>query len=210
MPSPIGHALAGLTVSWLGGRHTISNGPRLASPLVFACIAAAVLPDLDLVFSSFHRGLTHSIGFSVLIMIVAAGVTGWVTGRILWREAVVVGAAHASHLVLDWLGADRLAPLGLQALWPFSHDYYISNWDLFLSTQRRDPLSIRAFGINARAALREMAVMGPIAAAAWMLRRRRRSRARSSGPDARRRPSGAAGDRGGTSDRPVPRATRSE
>ena len=53
-------------------------------------------------------------------MIIAAVVTGWVTGRVRWRWVVLVGAAHASHFLLDWLGAGPLPPAGLQLLWPFS------------------------------------------------------------------------------------------
>jgi inner membrane protein len=215
MPSPIGHALAGLTVSWLA-RPVTPHGPAepfgwsdAVGPLTLACVAAAVLPDLDLIHYAIHRSITHGIGFSILIMIVTAAVTGWVTGRILWGVALIVGAAHASHIVLDWLGTDRLAPFGLQALWPFSHDWYISGWNVFLPTERRDALSLRAVGVNARAALREVAIMGPIAAAAWALRRSRRSRALTSGPGVRRQPSAVAGGRPGTWDRRALRAKRS-
>jgi membrane-bound metal-dependent hydrolase YbcI (DUF457 family) len=208
MPSPIGHALAGLAVRWAAGPTKPSSTPHWNRPLTIACLAVAVLPDLDLVHYSLHRGVTHSAGATLLIIIIAAGVTGWVTGAIAWRVALVVGAAHASHLLLDWLGIDRLAPIGLQALWPFSDRWFISGWGVFLPVERRDVLSLTSLGVNARAALRELAILGPIAAAAWAVRRTRRTRAPFSGPDVRRRPSGAAGDRAGTSDRPTHRAAR--
>jgi inner membrane protein len=198
MPSPIGHALAGLALSWAGEQAGPAATHRRLTWLPIACVAAAVLPDVDLVHESMHRTVTHSVGFTILIMIIAAGVTGWVTGRVMWRVAIVVGAAHASHILLDWLGTDHFTPAGLQALWPFSREWYISGWDLFLPTERRDPLSMRAIGINARAAVRELAIMGSIAAAAWTLRRTRRSRGRSSARGDRRQPSGAAGDTAGT------------
>jgi membrane-bound metal-dependent hydrolase YbcI (DUF457 family) len=222
MPSPIGHALAGLTIAWAagppadsttsadpGGRSTDPSGLRI-TPLTWACLAAAVLPDLDLVHYPLHRTISHSFGFTLLIMIIAAGVTGWVTGRVRWRAALVVGAAHASHILLDWLGVDRFAPAGIEALWPVSHHWYISGWDVFLPTERRDVLSTRTFAINLRAAVRELAIMGTIAAATWSVRRRRRSRVQSSAQDVPPPPSGAAGDRGDTSDRRGRCAARSE
>jgi len=212
MPSPIGHALAGLTVAWVFGppaavpAHPSSGWLRRLPPLTVACAAAAVLPDLDLVSYPFHRTATHSVGMSVLVFIVTAGVTRWVTGRIRWKTALILSAAQATHILLDWLGVDRRPPFGLEALWPFSHTWYISGWDVFLPTERREVLSMRAIGVNVQAVLRELAIMGPIAAAAWAFTRRRRSPGRSSDPGVLRPPSAATAGTGGTSDRPGRRA----
>ena len=77
-----------------------------------------------------HRTVTHSVGAVALTMIIAAAVTGWVTRRVKVKVgtrlkylgvAVICAAAYGSHLLLDWLGADRKAAYGIQALWPFSH-----------------------------------------------------------------------------------------
>src|SRR3954471_6751766 len=118
MPSPIGHSLAALTIRWAGRPSSADPDPstraRLVGPLSLACVAVAVLPDLDLLFYRWHRTVTHSVGMTLLLMIIAAGVTGKVTGRIVWRTVLLVGAAHASHLLLDWLGVDRFPPRGLQ------------------------------------------------------------------------------------------------
>jgi membrane-bound metal-dependent hydrolase YbcI (DUF457 family) len=198
MPSPIGHALAGLAVRWAAGPSTRSSTSRRIAPITIACLAVAVLPDLDLVHYSLHRTVTHSVGATLLIMIIVAGVTGWVTGSIGWRVALVVGAAHASHILLDWLGVDTLAPIGIQAFWPFSDRWFFSGWDVFLPVERRNIFSLAALGVNARAALREAAILGAIAAAAWAATRTRRTRGRFSAPDVRRRPSDAAGDTAGT------------
>jgi hypothetical protein len=211
MPSPIGHALAGLAVAWTLG--PLAESKPLPEPpafgrLTLACLAAATLPDLDLLHYPLHRSVTHSLGCTVLIFIMVVAVTGWVTGRMLWRAALVVGAAQASHILLDWLGVDRFDPRGLQALWPFSRAWFISGWDLFLPTERRDPWSMRAMAINARAAARELTVLGTIALGAWMLRRRRKSHAPFSGQDDRRPPSAATTGRAGISDRPGRRASR--
>src|ERR1051325_9843853 len=94
MPSPIGHALAALAVRWTGrpaGRDPdASLRSRLLGPLSLACVAVAVLPDVDLLFYRWHRTVTHSIGATLLVMIIAAVVTGKVTGRIAWRSPLLV------------------------------------------------------------------------------------------------------------------------
>src|SRR3954451_1333197 len=136
MPSPIGHALAGLAVCWtVAPRATAALAPadrhRRVAPLTIACVAAAALPDLDLVYYPFHRTATHSLGFTLLIFIVAAAVTRWATGRPRWRIALVVAAAQGSHVLLDWLGVDGRPPFGIEAFWPFSHRWFISGWDVF-------------------------------------------------------------------------------
>ena len=109
---------------WPGPRNLRTRRSRwhelLARPLTLVCIALAVLPDIDLLYPPMHRTATHSVGAVVLVTIIAAGVTGWVTGRINWRIALVCAAAYASHILTDWLGTDRnYAPYGIQMFWPF-------------------------------------------------------------------------------------------
>jgi hypothetical protein len=212
MPSPIGHTLAAYAIRWIGrpsgADPDASTRARLLGPLSLACLAVAVLPDIDLLFYRWHRTVTHSVGATLLVMIIAAAVTGKVTGRISWRVVLVVGAAHASHILLDWLGVDRFPPRGLQALWPFSHTWYISDWDVFLPTERRHALSAASILVNARAVVREVGSVGPLAIVAWLVTRRRKSRAPTFVQAGRRPPSAAAADTGGTSDRRAPREAR--
>src|SRR4051812_12787422 len=212
MPSPIGHTLAALAIRWAGGASNrqpdAARRTRLIAPLSLACVAVAVLPDVDLLFYPWHRTFTHSVGATLLMMIIAALVTGKVTGRIAWRAVVLIGAAHASHVLLDWLGVDRFPPRGLQALWPFSHEWYISEWDVFLPTERRDALSAASMLTNLRAVVREIAILGPVALAAWWATRRRRSRVPTFARTDRPQPSGATAGTGGTSDRQAPREAR--
>ena len=59
------------------------------------------------------------------------------TRRPIARVAAMCAAAYGSHLLLDWLGADRYPPLGLQMLWPISKAWYISGVDLFRQTARQ-------------------------------------------------------------------------
>jgi membrane-bound metal-dependent hydrolase YbcI (DUF457 family) len=180
MPSPIGHALAGVATAW-----TLepSDSPQAQPPSAALTATAAMLgmlPDLDLVYSPIHRTVTHSVFAALLVIIVAAGVTGWVTGLFRWRIALVCGAAYASHIVLDWLGADSSRPYGLQLFWPVDDGWYIAPIAIFPGTQRYAVLSAQSMVVNARAILAEVAICGPVVLL-LALRRRRRSRGRTSG-----------------------------
>lgn len=188
MPTPIGHALAGIAVAWAA--------PRLASPtrrsrltwgLTAVYAALAALPDADLLYQPIHRTVTHSIPMAVFVTIIAGAVTGWVIrlragglGKRGWdsgttRAAVgvglICGLAWGSHVLLDWLGADINAPRGIQALWPFSDRWYISGWDLFSRVERRELFSLTTAVINARAVAQEIAIIGPLVALLWYRRR---------------------------------------
>ena len=88
MPSPIGHSLAGLAIGLaiepvLPASATTTT--RYLSKFALMGALVAAMPDTDLVYSEIHRGVSHSIGASILLMIIAGVVTGWVTGRVQWR-----------------------------------------------------------------------------------------------------------------------------
>ena len=177
MPSPIGHTLAGVAIAL-----AVERLPRLRpafplSPaLILMCAFMAAAADLDLLtryvgLGYTHRTVTHSVMFVALVMIVTAGVTGWVTGRMAWRLTSLVGLVYGSHLLLDWLGPDPTVPAGLQLLWPFSREWFISGATIFLRTDRHDPFSAETMAVNARAAVRELLVLGPIVLALLWARR---------------------------------------
>lgn len=186
MPSPLGHSLAGLAVAWFvqpesatsgppGAHHAVgSPSPRHRTPFTgtvwFWCALTAALPDIDLIIPQAHRSATHSVTASLLIFIVTVVVTGKVTPRPAWGLATALAVAHASHLLLDWLGSDRFPPFGLQAFWPFSDRFYISGVDLFPPVERR-LLRPEAFSVNAYAALAEVLIAGPVALTAWFTAR---------------------------------------
>jgi membrane-bound metal-dependent hydrolase YbcI (DUF457 family) len=177
MPSPIGHALAGALVV-LSAEHLPRRlGPVRASlALALVCIGLAVLPDADLLYMPVHRTVTHSFTAVAVVMIIAAGVTRQVTGAIAWGVVLACGAASLSHILLDWLGEDFNQPRGIQALWPFSDRWMVSGWDVFRSTERHDPLSIRSMTHNAITAGQEILLLGPIVLALWLMRKRLRPR----------------------------------
>jgi inner membrane protein len=196
MPSPVGHALAGVAVAWAvdlmpGRRAWRATGPtaslfaRVGGTLTLVCGVLAAAPDLDLIFLSRHRAITHSLGAVIVIFIVATAVTGWVTrpsssvrgrsprirpGLPVLRIGLMCAAAYGSHLLLDWLSVDTTFPYGLQALWPFSDGWYISGLDLFPGTERRHILSMAAFRKNLIAISWEMAMLLPVLGLLWLVR----------------------------------------
>src|SRR5947207_11048808 len=182
MPSPIGHALAGVAVAWAGQRRTPTpdrrgqthpgrtGSPNLA-PTVVVCAVLAALPDIDLVLPGFHRTYTHSLTAVIVVTIVAAAMTGKVTR---WRTALTCGAAYASHLLLDWLGADDFPPFGIQALWPFSRRWFISGWDVFPQTARQHFFTLPIIRQNFAAVAQELAILLPILAVVWLMTRQQR------------------------------------
>ena len=163
--------MAGVIAAWLGD--AVRPARRAWGPLLLpaACAALAVLPDLDLVFDS-HRTVTHSLGATVLVGLVAGGVAWRLRLPILWT-GLVCGAAYGTHVLLDWLGKDAKPPIGIMALWPLSREYYKSSLDLFLEVSRRFDEPARMLAVDLRSAARELLVLGPIAVVAWLIRRAR-------------------------------------
>ena len=129
--------------------------------------AMAIAPDLDLLVGA-HREISHSLGAAV-----AAGAVTFLVARrerLWWAGAVAV--AWASHVLLDWLSNDTRPPIGVMALWPFTHEYYKAAIEVFPPVSRKYWES-RFWRYNAHALVVELLVLLPIAAAAvWWGRRR--------------------------------------
>jgi membrane-bound metal-dependent hydrolase YbcI (DUF457 family) len=179
MPSPIGHALAGVAVAWTAdlvpGERAWRTAPdagswyrRAGAELTLICAGLGAAPDLDLAFTT-HRTATHSVGAVLCIAVLAAAVAAG-AGRPIVRVTLMCAAAYGSHLLLDWLGADYYPPLGLQLLWPFNHEWYISGVDLFPETARLRIFTRGPMKTNVRAVVQECAILGPIVAALWLVR----------------------------------------
>jgi membrane-bound metal-dependent hydrolase YbcI (DUF457 family) len=131
---------------------------------LFGALGAA--PDLDLLFGG-HSTYTHSIGAAALTALLTIL---WTRGRHV-RIGLACGAAVASHVLLDWLGQDATPPIGIMALWPFTREFYQSPFVVFLAVSRRWWLA--GFYVqNGAAALREVAILLPIAGAIGLLRTR--------------------------------------
>jgi hypothetical protein len=181
MPSPIGHALAGVAVAWTvdlvpGDRAWRTAPPaapwyrRAGDGLTLACAGLGAAPDLDLAFIQ-HRTVTHSIGAVCFVALFAAALAANAR-RPIGRVALMCAAAYGSHLLLDWLGTDRYPPLGLQLLWPINHEWYISGLDLFRQTARLRVFTRGPMTTNVRAILQEVAILGPPVVALWLVRAR--------------------------------------
>lgn len=180
MPSPFGHALGGTAAGWLVGGRTVAPGPPpagvrahtdrvLRQAAGFAAIGMA--PDLDLLVG-LHSMHTHSVAAVVLV-----GAVAWFRcpGRGA-RWAVACAAALASHILLDWLGSDTTAPIGIMALWPFSSSFYQSPFLVFPAVSRR--FGEWSFVVqNAKALMWEVVILVPITAAIGWARCERRAEA---------------------------------
>jgi membrane-bound metal-dependent hydrolase YbcI (DUF457 family) len=172
MPSPLGHAIAGLTVHVLAcrRRHELLDWPRVA-----LTAGAALAPDLDLLLRfvdgrNHHGGAMHGLGFAIL-----AGAAGFLLARVRrWVRpgalGVAVAFAWSSHVLLDYLNVDTHPPIGILALWPFSRAYYKFPWPIFLDIGRT--LEWSTMGHNALAAAWEAALLLPLLVWAWRSRTR--------------------------------------
>ncbi len=168
MPSPVGHALGAIAAGWaVGGRP-----PSRATTVAF--VAVGLAPDLDLLVGS-HSTYTHSLGAVVLVLAATFGICRWLLPNHPAtaparspRFAAGVAAAWASHLLLDWLGSHTSAPIGIMALWPFTSAHYQSSLYLFDAISRRYWLPEQFVWGNLRAAVKEVAILLPIAAIAYL------------------------------------------
>jgi membrane-bound metal-dependent hydrolase YbcI (DUF457 family) len=141
---------------------------RAGGGLTVACAALGAAPDLDLLFAT-HRTATHSVTAVVLVALVAAALA-INAGRPVARIALMCAAAYGTHLLLDWLGVDNYPPRGIQALWPFSDAWFISEADLFPQTARHELWTSASMLKNLNAIVHEVVMLGPIVVALWLVR----------------------------------------
>ncbi|MFN8060094.1 MAG: metal-dependent hydrolase [Vicinamibacterales bacterium] len=178
MPSPFGHALAGMAAGIAlaaepssspdGPRRstTTSGTVRLASDALFFGLLG-MAPDLDLLVGR-HSQETHSLGAACAVSLVAASLRP--TDRA--RRALACGAAYASHILLDWLGSDTTPPIGIMALWPWSRRFFQSSAFVFPAVSRE--WASPGFWPAIEAALvREAMLLAPLALIVLWRRRRR-------------------------------------
>ena len=131
MASPVFHGLAGagLAVAMAGGfglplfASGRKTGAYLAAGAVLAC-----LPDVDYLpgllrgyLNTTHQQATHSVAW---VLLAAFGI--WLLGRV-WKPAwfgkrtlALLLVLIASHLAIDLVTEDRLAPYGIPLWAPFS------------------------------------------------------------------------------------------
>ena len=170
MPSPVGHAIAGLSSMW-------ATAPRAGRSLAVACALLAAAPDIDVLFGG-HRGPTHSVGALVIVSGTAAA---FAAARRLPGGPItmVCGLAYASHLLLDWLGKDTALPYGIMAFWPLTSRYYSSGANFFLEISRRYWKPDEFILGNLKSMLQELAILLPIAVLAYRWKTRNEERGTS-------------------------------
>jgi membrane-bound metal-dependent hydrolase YbcI (DUF457 family) len=127
--------------------------------VLFAALGA--LPDVDLLFGM-HSGPTHGLGAAILVGLVASLAAWRMKLSQPMRIAGACAMAYASHILLDWLGRDSSPPIGIMALWPFSHAYYESELHLFLAISRRYYQGWVFVRQNAIALVRELVLLVPL------------------------------------------------
>jgi membrane-bound metal-dependent hydrolase YbcI (DUF457 family) len=181
MPSPVGHAIAGVAAGWLVAPQARASRGRTLRAAAFAL--AATIADIDLLVGT-HRGPTHSLaaallaGIATWVWFAVGSATGPVKGDGLCiarddrplRFALAMTAAYATHTLLDWLGSDSSPPIGIMALWPFNREYYESPLHVFMAISRRYWLP-DFWTLNARAIARELVILGPVSGFVLWLRR---------------------------------------
>ena len=179
MPSPIGHALAGVAAAWTadvipGDRRwrfapvASSIYARAGGGLTVVCAALGASADLDLLWGG-HREHTHSIGAVMVVALLAAAMAVKAQRPVI-RVTSMCAGAYATHLLLDWLGADNVPPYGIRALWPFDNRWYISSVIVFHGTQRLYVTFGQFVRENVAAITQEMLMLGPIVALLWLVR----------------------------------------
>jgi len=176
MATPLGHALAGMAVGVLitGRRPLISPGRDL---LLFAALAQA--PDLDFIPGlligqpgAFHHGLSHSLGASLAVGLLAAW---WGRRRSdAFRWGLAGGVICFVQVLIDALTADKVAPRGVPLWWPLSSDHVLFH-PLFMDVLR-GRLTWDLIRHNLTALVLEAALLGPpallvVLGRRWLIRR---------------------------------------
>jgi inner membrane protein len=132
MATPFGHSLAGFAV------HTFVPSVNRDRLSLAVCIIMANAPDLDFLPgilvgrpALYHQGITHSIGFALLVSLGTAAVyrTWGKSFSLIFTSALL---AYLSHLAIDFFGPDGRLPYGEPLFWPISDSHFISPVPVFL------------------------------------------------------------------------------
>lgn len=165
MPSPIGHSLAGFTTACLlGATDPLSLG---------AAVLAANLADIDYPLRQRHGGPTHSLG-AALLCGAGTGLLLLLVGHPLVPGFLLGALSYATHVLLDYLGkTPEDAEGGIPVFWPFTHRRFASRYHIFRTiVARKGAGSILPRLLNrsnAKAVLRELLLIGPVAVAGCVL-----------------------------------------
>jgi inner membrane protein len=148
------------------------NGVRAKAWLAVYCLVVANLPDLDFIWWNgnsftvsglFHHGVTHSLGFALIVGAIAGAVARLRGRKDYGKLAVLTVALYASHVLVDLLSEDNYLQngIGLPALWPLTETYFIFP---ILPSVDRDHLFTLG---NAKAVMLEPLLFGGVMIAVW-------------------------------------------
>ena len=131
MSTPIGHSLAGVSVYFLTRTYLLPlqwGGLRRRWKALLFCAIIACLPDIDFLpgifagnINYYHHKGTHSIFFAFIVSLVVC---------ILWKKrnslkfGFLTFILVLSHLAIDYVAIDHVAPFGIPLLWPFCERYF--------------------------------------------------------------------------------------
>lgn len=139
MASPYGHTLAGLTILNLW----FSQWPfkKRKGSFYGWVILGASLPDLDFIpglilgqGGRYHHGISHSIGFALLVSLLMGVATYLIKGKPAFiKAAALTFGLILSHLFLDYFTE---APKGFPLFWPFTESLFLSPFSIFPRVER--------------------------------------------------------------------------
>lgn len=136
--SPVAHSAVGLL-----GWQKFSEKKNLETLLLFILIAN--LPDIDFAFYLFlgEKALTLHQYFTHNVFIVAiTAIAGWPLLKSR-RERIGFFLVAVSHLLLDFLTIDRVAPKGFRLFYPFSSQLF--NFGIFPHVVKRNWAEVFSF-----------------------------------------------------------------
>ena len=125
MPLPVAHGLLGASIA--AALYQKPAPMRYSVSLLVAALLANAA-DLDFLLvaglqsKAWHRGFTHSIGFSLLICLLFV----FILRNGPFTNALAYGLAFTSHGVLDYLTSKNGG--GVELLWPFSTAKLTLGW----------------------------------------------------------------------------------
>jgi membrane-bound metal-dependent hydrolase YbcI (DUF457 family) len=168
VPTSIGHGLAAVSAGWgVAGCRTLVRALAVQAA-IFTAVGAS--PDLDLLIHR-HSMETHSLGAAAIVATIAC-VTRWPVAHGRRRIWLAIFCAYATHPILDMLAPDTVPPIGVMFLWPISHEYFHTGFNIFLAVSRHwDQPGIWFYTI--RTVTREVLILGPVTIAVWLVRRPR-------------------------------------
>ena len=176
MPTPIGHSLMG------GICYSAGNHRKFKWQTFLLFIFLANLPDFDYLPGAFlgtpnmfHRGISHSIGFAILL----GGVVGFIwklrSKRNYWRLLAICTGVILSHVLLDYIGADTGYPYGVPLFWPLTNEYFIAPLVIFSDLYKGMTTSSFLSGTldihNFYTILREVLILLPVWGATFLGRK---------------------------------------